>query len=239
MNPSDITVKIVAVIPCLDEEKFIGDIVIRTRRQVSKVIVVDDGSTDQTAEVATVSGAEVIRHQKQRGAGAATMSGFEAALKQSADIVIALDGDGQHDPDEIPLLLQPILDGQADLVIGSRFLKVAKVPTYRKLGIDVITWLYNLGVKNKIIDAQSGFRAYSKKTLESIHITIPGFGFSIQTLVQARKSGVRIVEVPISIIYHDQGSTVNPFIHGLSVAWTVVKIRFVEELFRTTPAKKK
>ena len=224
--------KIIAVIPCLNEEHFISDVVFKTIEHVDKVIVIDDGSKDATARLARDAGAEVISHTSSQGAGAATRTGLEAALKYGADIVVTLDGDGQHDPREIPLLTKPMVDGKADLVIGSRFLAEAKVFLYRKFGIEVITWLYNAGHRHKISDAQSGFRAYSRKALECIDITYPGFGFSIETLVQARKYGLTIYEAPVTCIYHDYGSTENPVTHGLSVVWAVVWLRLVYELFQ-------
>ena len=221
------TAKSIAVIPCFNEENFIGDIVTRARIYVDKVIVIDDGSTDNTSEVAKAAGAEVIRHERRRGAGAATKSGFEAAKTNNADILVTLDGDGQHDPDEIPQVLAPILSCKADLVIGSRFLlqNIKKVPKYRKFGIDIITWLYNLGSKKKVSDSQSCFRAYSRKSLEAVSITENGFSFSVEVLIQARKKGFVITEVPTSCVYHSQGSTINPLTHGLGVAWNVVKHR--------------
>ena len=221
----------IAVIPCLNEEKFISDVVSRSALHVDEVIVVDDGSTDNTAAMAAGAGARVISHKTRQGAGAATRTGFEAALQRDAEAVITLDGDGQHNPDEIPLLLQPLIDNKADMVIGSRFLCDAKAPEYRKLGINIITWLYNVGKKQRIIDSQSGFRAFNKQALTAIRITYPGFGFSIESLVQVRKAGMRIAEVPVSCIYHDWGSTESPWIHGLSVATAVVEIRLKEELF--------
>jgi len=230
--------KIIAVIPCLNEEKFIGDVVSKTIKYVDKVFVIDDGSKDATARIAREAGAEVISHSSSQGAGAATRTGFEAALKSGADIVVTLDGDGQHDPGEIPLLTKPVVDGKADLVIGSRFLSEAKVLFYRKFGIDVITWLYNAGHRVKIKDAQSGFRAYSRKAVECINITCAGFGFSVETLVQARKHGLTICEAPITCIYHDSGSTENPVTHGLSVAWAVLKIRIDEEFLNAGKKRK-
>jgi len=223
--------KIIAVIPCLNEEHFISDVVIKAIKHVDKVIVIDDGSKDATARLAREAGAEVISHPYSQGAGAATRTGFNTALKYGADIVVTLDGDGQHDPSEIPLVVQPVLAGKADLCIGSRFLAEAKVFLYRKLGIDVITFLYNTGHRVKISDAQSGFRAYSRKAIECINITRPGFGFSIETLVQVRKYGLSIREVPVTCIYHDSGSTEHPVIHGLSVAWDVVWLRLIYEIF--------
>jgi len=225
--------KVIAVIPCLNEEQFIGEVVNKALNHVNAVIVVDDGSTDATAHVAGKAGAEVISHSSKQGAGAATRTGFQAALNAGASIVVSLDGDGQHNPDEIPALLAPILEGKADLVIGSRFLHDARIPLHRKFGIDIITWLYNVGHMDKIVDGQSGFRAYSLKALEVIKITYSGFGFSIQSLVQPRQSKLRITEVPVSCIYHDEGSTQDPITHGLSVAWAVVKIRIKEELFKS------
>ena len=222
--------RVIAVIPCLNEERFIGDVVARAVKHVDEVIVIDDGSSDNTAAAAAAAGATVIKHAKSQGAGSGTRTGFEAALKHGADIVVTLDGDGQHNADEIPVLVQPIIDGQADIVIGSRFLKEAKVAPYRKFGIDVITWSYNFGHREKIADAQSGFRAHSRKAVEAMQITYPGFGFSIQTLVQARNKGLKIIERPISCIYHDAGSTLNPFIHAVDVMWAVITIRLKEEL---------
>jgi len=218
--------KVIVAIPCFNEQDFIGDIVSRARNYVDKVIVIDDGSTDNTAEVARAAGAEVIQHKERRGAGAATKSGFEAAKANNADLLVTLDGDGQHNPDEIPKVLAPALRGEADLVIGSRFIEPqTNVPRYRRFGIDVITWLCNLGSRVKISDSQSCFRAYSRRLLEAVDITEDGFGFSVQMLIQARRKGFVIKEVPISCVYHSQGSSLNPIAHGLSVAWSVIRLR--------------
>jgi glycosyltransferase involved in cell wall biosynthesis len=217
---------IIAAIPCFNEQGFIGDVVTRTKKYVERVIVIDDGSTDKTGQAARAAGAEVVRHENRRGAGAATRSAFEAAKKAKADILLTLDGDGQHNPDEIPRLLSAIVPDQADLVIGSRFLKMeTNMPGYRKFGIDVITWLYNLGSKLKITDSQSCFRAYSRRLIDALRITEDGFGFSVQVLIQARRRGFRIKEVPISCLYHAQGSSLSPVVHGLGVAWNTVKLR--------------
>lgn len=237
MPQSDKTIKrtkpkVIAAIPCLNEEQFIGDIVTRARAFADMVIVIDDGSTDNTAESAEKAGARVIKHAARRGAGAATRTAFEVAKEYNADVLVTLDGDGQHNPDEINQVLAPILRGEADLVIGSRFLQtnLKNVPKYRKFGIDVITWLYNFGSKVKVSDSQSCFRAHSRRLIETINITEDGFGFSVQVLVQARTKNFVIKEVPVSCIYHLQGSSLNPVVHGLVVAWGVVKMRFRNEL---------
>lgn len=219
--------KILAVIPCLNEGPFISDIVTRARKYADVVIVIDDGSTDDTAEAAEKAGAKIVKHKARRGAGAATRSAFEAAKEYDADVLVTLDGDGQHNPDEIPQVLGPILRGEADLVIGSRFIKPdnKRAPKYRKFGIDVITWLFNLGSKVKVSDSQSCFRAHSRRLIESVKITEDGFGFSVQVLIQARRKDLVIREEPISCIYHLQGSSLNPVAHGLGVAWGVIKLR--------------
>ena len=218
---------VLAAIPCLNEEKFIADIVTRSSKYVDKVIVVDDGSTDRTAEIARRAGAEVIRHKQKQGAGAATRTAFDTARKYNAEALVTLDGDGQHNPDEIPHVLAPILTGEADLVIGSRFLRpnTGEAPTYRKFGIDVITWLFNFGSNVKVTDSQSCFRAHSRRLVENTNITEDGFGFSVQVLIQARRNNFVIREIPVSCIYHDQGSSLNPVAHGLGVAWKVITLR--------------
>jgi glycosyltransferase involved in cell wall biosynthesis len=223
--------RVIAAIPCFNEEQFISDVVMRARRYVDRVVVVDDGSTDNTSEAAQSAGAHVIRHEKRQGAGAATNSAFEAAKSYDADMLVTLDGDGQHNPDEIPQVLAPILNGEADLVIGSRFLQSAQqtqginIRCYRKFGIDVITWLYNLGSNFKVSDSQSCFRAHSRRLLEAINITESGFGFSVEVLIRARRKGFVITEVPISCVYHSQGSSLNPIAHGLGVALSVIRFR--------------
>jgi len=224
--------KIIAVIPCLNESAYIGDVVGKAVKHVDRVLVVDDGSSDNTTEVARQAGADVISHERRRGAGAATRTGFLAALKDGADIVVTLDGDGQHDADEIPCLIAPGLRGEADLIVGSRFFRpTTGMPQYRNLGIDIITWLYNVGARQKISDSQSCFRAHSRKFLETIEITRDDFGFSVEVLIKARRKGLKIVEVPASCYYHDESSTLDPITHGLGVAWSVIKLRTSIDLF--------
>jgi len=219
--------KVIAAIPAYNEEQFIGEVVSKARRHVDEVIVIDDGSTDNTSKVARTAGAKVIRHKANQGAGKATKTAFEEAKKRHADVLVTLDGDGQHNPDEIPQLLAPILNKEADLVIGSRFLQsnLYQMPKYRKFGIDVITFLYNLGSKVRVSDSQCCFRAQNRRVIEAINITDVGFGFSVQVLIQARRRGFIIKEVPASCIYHSQSSTLNPVTHGLAVAFDVIKHR--------------
>ena len=220
--------KVIATIPCYNEQRFIGKVVRQSLKYVDQVIVVDDGSRDATAQTARAAGALVVAHEENKGPGTATKSCFAAARANGAEIFVTLDGDDQHVPEEIPRLIAPILRGEADLVIGSRFLqRVPKtnMPRYRRFGIKVITWLFNIGSNVKISDAQSCFRAHSKRLMDAISITESGFGFSVEILIQARQKGFRIKEVPVSCLYHSEGSTINPMRHGLSIALTVLKLR--------------
>jgi glycosyltransferase involved in cell wall biosynthesis len=141
--------------------------------------------------------------------------------------IVTLDGDGQHNPVYIDPILQPLKDGTADLVIGSRFLNGDHAPSYRMLGITIINWLYNFGAKSKIADSQSGFRAFTKEVAVACPIAEDGFQFSTEFLIKARANGFRIVEVPISCVYQGNGQdhSMNAIKHGLKVALATIKWR--------------
>lgn len=230
--------KIIAATPCYNTERFIGDVVSRARKYVEQVVVIDDGSHDNTAKAATAAGALVINHRANRGYGESIKSCFEAARANAADILVILDGDGQHNPENLPHVLTPILNGEADLVIGSRFLPptqptpLTNVPRYRKFGINVITFLYNFGSKAKVSDAQSGFRAYNRKVIEAFNLNEKGMSVSIEILIKARKKGFVIKEVPISCSYSPSRLNIRAIKHGLGVALSVVRIRFKDSLCR-------
>jgi len=215
---------IVACIPAYNEELTIAKVVLKARRHVDKVIVCDDGSTDMTAEIAEACGAEVIRHKKNMGYGAAIGSLFRRAREIGADIMVTLDADGQHDPDYIPRLIEPIMKGEADIVIGSRFLAdEADVPAYRRIGIKIINWVTGR-VSDRISDTQSGFRAYSRKAIEAILPTEAGMGVSTEILLRAEEKGLRIKEVSARIIYEvGRPSKMNPIAHGLDVIFNTIK----------------
>ena len=218
--------KVVAAIPSFSTEPFIRDVVSKAQKYVDKVIVIDDGSYDGTAEAARLAGALVISHDTKRGYGEAIKSCFEAAKANAADVLVILDGDGQHEPKEIPKLLAPIFNKEADVVIGSRFLETLQLtqqsqstqlmPRYRKFGISVITLLFNLGSRTKVSDAQSGFRAYSKKMLEISPLSEKRMSVSIETLEKARRKGAIIKEVPISCIYAPSPLTLEQSGMGLA-----------------------
>ncbi|AKB16441.1 glycosyltransferase family 2 protein [Methanosarcina thermophila] len=160
--PQNITV----VLPAYNEEVSIGSIVLLTSQYADNVIVVDDGSSDRTAEVAGKAGAEVVRHETNRGKGAALKTGFTAAADLGADVIVTMDSDGQHNPAEIPRLVAPILKGEADMVNGSRYLNGLdkNTPAYRRVGQTILDGVTNLNSGLRITDSQSGFSTILRET---------------------------------------------------------------------------
>ncbi len=211
----------VAIIPAYNEEDTIGSVVLRTKRHVDKVIVVDDGSKDKTAEVAQLAGAKVVQHLTNGGKGEALKTGFEAAEKLKADVVVCLDADAQHNPDDIPRVIAPILSHEADMVIASRYLDeehTKKIPRYRRLGLWVLTRTTNFGSSIKVTDTQCGFRAFSIDALGKFGFRQTGFSIESEMLEDAIESGLRIKEVSIPIRYEGlDTSTEKPAKHGLGV----------------------
>ena len=212
---------VVVVIPCHNEGATISSVISGIEYPV---VVVDNLSTDTTAEMARQSGASVVECSI-KGAGASTKAGIDRA---NAHIIVTLDGDGQHNPLQIDRIIDPIREGRADVVIGSRFLRDYSIAWHRKLGIDIITFLYNVGAKVKVTDSQSCFRAFTKSIADDCWIIEKGFGFSTEFLIKARAKGYRIVEVPISCIYNGKSDhSMNAIRHGLQVAWATIKWRLL------------
>lgn len=214
----------IVCIPAYNEEETIGDVVKKSLKHSDKVIVCNDGSSDRTADVAKESGAQVISHKNNLGYGAAISSLFKKARKENVDIMITLDGDSQHNPDQIPILVNELTKNNVDVVIGSRFLnKNSNSKGYRKTGIKIITSASNIGTDFKVTDAQSGFRAYSKKAIQEINPTEKGMSVSTEILQKASNKGLTLAEVPISVSYGKDTSEQNPVPHGVSVLMNTIK----------------
>ena len=220
---------IVIGIPAYNEEKNIASIIVKLKKIANTIIICDDGSTDATAEIAKELGAIVISHSKNQGYGAAIKTIFLEAKNEQVDVLITFDADGQHQIKDISKVLEPINLGNADVVIGSRFLDdKTKIPTYRKIGVKLITQLTNITTGSNITDSQSGFRAYSKLALEKIIPTESGMGISTEILIKAQEKKLRITEVPIKILYEGDTSTHNPISHGSSVIFSTLKYVAIE-----------
>ena len=214
----------IACIPAFNVEKSIGQVVKDCLLYVDEVIVCDDGSMDETCREAEKNGAQVVRHEKNYGYGAALITLFDKAREKSPDVMVTIDGDGQHIPEYIPQLLAPLSYPGTDVVIGSRFLKNdLDTPKYRRFGIKIITGAANAGGKLKVTDSQSGFRAYSRKALQLIHPTEYGMAASTEILSKIMNKGLKIVEVPIVISYDGTESKKHAISQGITVLMNVLK----------------
>ena len=222
--------KIIIGIPAFNEEKNIAGIISKLKRITKDIIVCNDGSTDLTADIAEEMGTLVINHEKNLGYGGAIRSIFLKAKDLNGDVLVTFDADGQHRIEDIDKVINPILEGQSDIVIGSRFLddNEKEVPQYRKVGIKVITKITNATIKKDLTDSQSGFRAYSKQVLNEIRPSESGMGVSTEILIKASSKNLKISEVPIKILYGENSSTHNPVVHGSSVIFSTIKFTSIE-----------
>ena len=228
-TPSEAPMRIIAGLPMYNEEETIGTIVTKVLDYVDEVVCVDDGSSDSSARIAESCGAIVHRHRVNRGYGGALKSLFAKAREMNADALIILDSDGQHEPSDIPKLLKPILDGEAEFVIGSRFVAGGgseDMPAYRRLGIKVITAASNLSSDLEIQDTQSGFRAFSKLAIERLRFDSEGMELSLEMLEDAHEKDLTIQEIPTVIRYDvPKGSNFTALSHGFTVlAWAMVSL---------------
>jgi glycosyltransferase involved in cell wall biosynthesis len=208
-----------AVIPAYNEELSIGSVVLRTRQYVERVIVVDDGSSDRTGDIAKLAGAELIQLDKNTGKAYALLLGLKHARKTGCSIAVMLDADGQHDPSEIRRVAGLVKIGKADLVIGSRFLsKNQKIPGYRVIGQKTLDLFTNIGAKTQVTDSQSGFRALSCQALDNLDFKSDGYNVESDMIAHFAKLGLPIMEVPITVNYDIPNKhKMNPVSHGVGV----------------------
>ncbi len=214
-------IRVLVGIPAFNEARSVGSIVLQARQYAEEVIVVDDGSSDGTARIAELAGATVIRHRENRGKGAAIQSIMAEARKRSPEVLVLLDGDSQHNPDEIPSLIKPIAEG-CDLVIGSREAQKERTPAYRRIGQRVLLRSGRLIARHKVSDTESGFRALSARAMDELELKERGFAIESEMLAQAAGKDLKISEVPVSNIYTTGGSTLNPITHGVGVLNRIV-----------------
>ena len=215
MNHEDI----IAIIPAFNEELTIGSVVLLTNQIATKTFVIDDGSADRTGEIAARAGAEVIRHGENQGKARAVMTGLLRARELDPPVVVLLDADGQNNPAEIPRVVRPVLDGTADLVIGSRFMEGgSEVPGYRRIGQKTLDYAHNLGPGFKTTDSQSGFRALGRAALQHLDFSSEGYNIESDMIHYFSDKGLRIAEVPVTVRYdvpHKHKS--HPVSHGWSL----------------------
>jgi len=227
---SDEIMKITVGIPAYNEEKNIAKIISQIKEFTPSIIVCDDHSTDDTNKIVKSLGVDVITHQKNLGYGSAIKSIFAKAKEIDSDVLVTMDADGQHRIEDLKKILEPVLSDTVDVCIGSRFLEknVENVPSYRKVGIKVLTKLTNVSLKDSVTDSQSGFRAYGKKAIIGIVPTESGMAISNEILLKASSLNLRIGEVPIVVLYDGDTSTHNPVSHGTSVFASTLKFIAIE-----------
>ncbi len=216
--------KILAAIPAYNEEIAIGTVVLRCRAYVDEVLVVDDGSDDRTPDVARLARATVQSNAANAGKGAAIQRAVEFAKTHGFEAMVLLDGDGQHDPADIPQLLEPILQDEADLVIGVRERATSKIPVYRRFGQRVLDYLTAAGSRDAVTDSQSGFRCLSRRALETLNLEEASFSVESEMLFEAKEKGLRVATIPIRARYDVDGSTKGPFSHGFTVVDGILRI---------------
>jgi glycosyltransferase involved in cell wall biosynthesis len=200
-----------AVIPARDAQSTVADVVRRLRDVLpdATILVVDDGSADGTGAAARAAGAEVLRHEVNRGKGAALQTGFDEATRRGIDRVLTLDADGQHDPARAPELLRAL--DRSDVVIGSRDGDRTGMPWIRRATNSVMTWIVSGLARHRIADTQSGYRAVRADVLRSVRPKSSRFEYESEFLIEAGRKGFTFGSVAIPTLYNAPGSHIDPF----------------------------
>ena len=220
--------KTIVIIPAFNEQAAIGEVVKKSLQYADDVLVVDDGSSDNTSEIAENAGASLLKHPTNFGKGVSLRDAFGQV--EGYDIVVTIDGDGQHNPDEIPDLIRPIMENGADFVNGSRYLNgfEENTPSYRRVGQRVLDIATNITAGTDVTDSQSGFRAFNGSTISCYKFRDPGFGIESEMIADAAENNLRILEVPITVNYDvENSSTKGPVTHGVGVLLKITKDKFI------------
>lgn len=222
-----------AIIPAFNEENEVGNIILETIPHVNKVFLIDDASTDNTADVADKNGAHVIKHQYNQGCGAAQRTGYSEAIKEGFDYIVQLDADGQHRPHYIPEMLKSI--DNYDMLIGSRFLNSShkKYPLIRRMGITFFTLIVNIFTRTHITDVTSGFRLYKVDSLKKIP-PIPDRQWAVYQTIAAAKLGLRIKEISIEMPLRKNGTSQ---LHGYKIL--LYPFKMLPAIFKSMQLNKK
>lgn len=222
-------------IPAHNEQRTIAGVVEAAKPFGTAVVVVDDGSADQTSRRALDAGATVIRHSRNGGKGAAVATLFRYAIEHQADALVLVDGDGQHDAREIPAVVAPCLAGAADVVVGSRYLSQrSEVPLHRTLGQIAFNVMTTLASGIPCSDSQSGFRAFNRRAICAMRIAETTFSVECEQQFECSAHGLRLAEVPISCSYA-QAEKRSAYVQGAIVLSRLVSMSLERRLLRRTP----
>ncbi len=221
--------KTMVLIPALNAARTLGPVIVTTKVELEHVVVIDDGSTDDTAAVAGQAGATVLRHPKNRGKGGALKTGFQYVVENGFDGVITLDADGQHLPAEIPKFLAAHRDTGADLIIGGRAHLFEKMLPRRRFANRMSAAMISWAARTEIPDSQSGFRYYSARLLREIRLRSEGFDLETEVIIRAGVRRFKVITIPIDLGFVDGLSTSHykPLADSLRIAWTGVRARFL------------
>ncbi|QLG27404.1 glycosyltransferase family 2 protein [Halorarum halophilum] len=214
-------------IPAYNEEVGIGSVVLAAKEYADEVIVIDDGSADKTVDIATQAGATVVEHSENSGKGRAVQTLLQEVESRDFGALVLLDGDGQHVPADIPDVTEPVLEGDCDIAIGSRYLagKQTETPFHRRFGQRVLDIMTTGSARTKVTDSQSGFRALSPAAAQDLRIRTDGMGVESEMINDATQKGLSIQEIPIDVRYDGiDGQTHNPFRHGLGVLMFILQL---------------
>jgi glycosyltransferase involved in cell wall biosynthesis len=225
LDPRLTALRRIALVPALNEAAVVARVV-EELRQVDpdlEVLVIDDGSTDRTAQVAKQAGARVVRLPYNLGIGGAVQTGYQYALEQGFDLAVQVDGDGQHDPTELPRLLEPILDGRADMVVGTRFVQGGgyRGTPARRVGIHLFAGLVSLIVRQRVTDTTSGFRAVNRRGIRLFAVDYPHDYPEVEATVLVSRHRLTMVEVPVVMRIRETGRS---SITTLSSIYYMVKV---------------
>ena len=214
-----------AIIPCFNEEATIGSLVLKTKKHVDEVLVIDDGSSDDTSKIAKDAGAVVISNIANKGKSFGIKTGFKYAIENGFDYVVTLDGDGQHNPNEIPALLGNVMNNGHDISIGFRSGNGTEMPNWRKVGKRVLDYVTSFGNGGNVTDSQCGFRAFNQKAVDALTPRLNGGDFTTESeqLIKAHDLGLKTVNTAITCKYKNlETSTKNPASHGFSVLGYII-----------------
>ncbi|MBL7069416.1 MAG: glycosyltransferase family 2 protein [Candidatus Omnitrophica bacterium] len=224
--------KTCVLIPTYNEAKTIGELVNRVRKEGFDIVVVDDGSSDDTAQIARQVGATLITHSENKGKGASLKTGFQYVLKNDYDAVIIMDGDGQHSPHDIRRFIDTVRSTNADLIVGNRMDSTKSMPFVRRATNKWMSGFLSRICGQEIPDTQCGFRLIKKDVLKKIKLNTSKYETESEILIRAGKKGFKIGSIPIKSIYNNEISSIHPLIDACRFARLIVSI-FLERLIKS------
>lgn len=207
--------RVVIVIPAYNEGRALDKLLASIKFPLGDIIVVDDGSTDNTASVSHSAGVRIIRHKKNMGKGVALRTGFRDAIKEGAGWVVTMDADGQHCPGDVPLFLKAVKADKGDIIIGEREVSNRTMPTLRFLTNLTTSFIVSILGGKRVRDSQSGFRVLKSEVLSGVSVSTDNFQAESEIIIKAARKGFRVTSVPIKTIYNESNSHIRPFLDTL------------------------